>query len=186
MNKEPIQQEIERLLTTIQNQFKNICTKTYTPEDAVNFLNHVNELNKKTAVWDFLNAHEAIKSTHETIRQTEIPSVDIIEKEEPQAPLFEQAAETKRPEEKAPTMPVKEESKIIDIKQNIGIGDKFEFINELFNGNASEYDDAIKQMNSSSTAEQIQMIFETLKKKYKWNNENESANKLWELIKNSF
>lgn len=59
-------------------------------------------------------------------------------------------------------------NKISDLKAAIGINDKFLFINELFDGNMHEYNDAIEQLNNSGSLNEAFALIDKLKEKYNW------------------
>lgn len=55
-----------------------------------------------------------------------------------------------------------------DIKSAIGINEKFLFINELFQGNVHDYNDAIKALNSAEGLEEALEVFQKLHGEYQW------------------
>lgn len=59
-------------------------------------------------------------------------------------------------------------NKISDLKSAIGINDKFLFINELFDGNMHEYNEAIDQLNSIASIEEAIATIDKLKEKHNW------------------
>lgn len=67
---------------------------------------------------------------------------------------------------------------IADLKTAIGINDKFQFINDLFEGRIELYNDAIQRLNSCGTAIMADVVFSELKSKYNWNEQGEAFNKL--------
>ncbi len=111
----------------------------------------------------------------------------------PPAPPIEEAKE-KAPAEKKETkketvMSIAEKQqhkKIADLKTFIGINEKFQFINELFEGNMKEYNVAIDQINSFATLEEAESYIANLEDVYKWNSENEIAENFKELTQRHF
>lgn len=76
--------------------------------------------------------------------------------------------------------------KIIDIKTAIGINDKFLFINEIFKGEMSAYNQAIEKLNQTSDFSGAIHFIEELKSNY-GNEENKTSfNKLFEIAKRRF
>lgn len=71
---------------------------------------------------------------------------------------------------------------ITDLKSAIGINDKFQFANELFEGNMQEYNIAIQQLNSAETIESAMDYFSSLQQLYDWNPDNETLKRLLDLV----
>jgi hypothetical protein len=71
---------------------------------------------------------------------------------------------------------------ISDLKTAIGINDRFLFINELFDGDMREYDEALKSFNACASLQDAISIFEHAKNSRKWTNDLESVNKLLDFI----
>ncbi len=78
------------------------------------------------------------------------------------------------------------QNKILDIKTAIGINDKFLFINQIFKGEMSAYNQAIEKLNQTSTFSDAIHIIEELKSNY-GNEENKTSFiKLFEIAKRRF
>ncbi|MCA0430549.1 MAG: hypothetical protein LCH32_08600 [Bacteroidetes bacterium] len=60
-------------------------------------------------------------------------------------------------------------------KLNIGLNDKFRFINELFNQNANEYNIAIEQFNTITTLNDAERFCTSLSSLYNWNEKSETV-----------
>lgn len=76
---------------------------------------------------------------------------------------------------------------VSDLRKSIGINEKFAFINELFDGNQTAYNEAIDQLNGSAGhSEAIAYIENDLIPKYQWNGESDSFLKLKNLIDRRF
>lgn len=73
--------------------------------------------------------------------------------------------------------------KIDDIKQAISIGDRFRFQRELFNGNGEDMNKTLHYINQLASFDEV-MAF--LKTKYKWDNNNESADDFTQIVKRKF
>jgi len=79
-----------------------------------------------------------------------------------------------------------QENNVIDLRTTIGINDKFLFINELFEGNMRIYDEAIQQLNTSTTMAQADMLLLDLKIAYNWDSESPTVKKFVELVRRKF
>ena len=78
-------------------------------------------------------------------------------------------------------------SPVSDLKKFIGINDKFAFINELFEGNLSSYNEAIERLNQSKDLNDALDYFEkALHQKYSWNSENATTQHLRNLVERRF
>ena len=69
---------------------------------------------------------------------------------------------------------------------NIGLNDKFRFINDLFVKKAEEYNLAIEQLNNLKTHNDCEIYLSSLKKLYGWNDDNEVVNLFYALVKKRF
>ena len=77
-------------------------------------------------------------------------------------------------------------NKIFDLKSAIGINEKFQFINELFDGNMKEYTVAVDQINSFSSLTEAESYIANLKEVYKWKPDNHIADNFKELVERRF
>lgn len=75
---------------------------------------------------------------------------------------------------------------VSDIKTAIGINEKFLFINELFNGNMHDYNNAIKRLNRAQNIEEAAIIFDELKNQYDWNSEGQTTLQLLDFVERRF
>ena len=76
--------------------------------------------------------------------------------------------------------------KISDLKAAIGINEKFQFINELFEGNMKEYNVAIDQINNFISRSEAESYLANLQEVYKWSDENPIAANFLELVERRF
>mgnify|MGYP000877802837 CR=1 FL=1 len=67
---------------------------------------------------------------------------------------------------------------ISDLKAAIGINEKFQFINDLFEGRTDRYNDAITRLNSCSSINEASIVMSQLNMEHKWNKESDAYNKL--------
>ena len=73
-----------------------------------------------------------------------------------------------------------------DLRQAIGINEKFLFINGLFNGDLGRYNKAIDEFNELSTKEGVNAHFLELKIHNQWSDDNEGVVKLKALLDRKF
>lgn len=71
---------------------------------------------------------------------------------------------------------------IDDLKNAIGINEKFQFVNDLFEGRIELYNDAISRLNSCDSVNNAENIFEGLKSTHGWNENTEACHKLKSFI----
>ena len=76
--------------------------------------------------------------------------------------------------------------RIADLKAAIGINEKFQFINELFDGNMKEYNCAVDQVNNFSSHSEAESYIANLKDVYKWQPDNHIADSFMELVQRRF
>lgn len=75
---------------------------------------------------------------------------------------------------------------ISDIKAAIGINDRFQFANDLFEGNMQEYEIGIQQLNSSENIDSAMIYFHSLQQLYTWDLENDTVKRLLELVERRY
>lgn len=79
-----------------------------------------------------------------------------------------------------------QQSQIADLRQAIGINEKFLFINGLFNGDLTRYNKAIDEFNDLTTKEGVNAHFLELKIHNQWSDDNDGAVKLKALLDRKF
>lgn len=77
-------------------------------------------------------------------------------------------------------------SPISDIKGHISIAKKFEYINNMFAGDATVYNDTIEFLNAGESIESARLKMDELSKKYQWDLENKSIVKFIELVERRY
>lgn len=76
---------------------------------------------------------------------------------------------------------------LADLKQSIGINERFSFINELFSGDQALYHQSIENINKMMTYEDAhRLIHEDLAVQLKWNTDTERFKQFDELVKRRF
>ncbi|MGI8892945.1 MAG: hypothetical protein ACR2GN_05735, partial [Bacteroidia bacterium] len=79
------------------------------------------------------------------------------------------------------------QNRVKDLKQAIGINEKFLFINELFEGSLNDYNNAISQLNSLSSKDEAEKYMDSeLKIKFKWNDSSKAHTIFVQLIERRF
>ncbi len=76
--------------------------------------------------------------------------------------------------------------KIVDIKSAIGINEKFFFINELFDGNMKDYNDAIDELDNCVSPSEAKGYLNSLFEKHNWNEELDAFIQLKEFIERKY
>lgn len=71
---------------------------------------------------------------------------------------------------------------ISDLKAAIGINEKFQFINELFEGSADRYNEAINLLNVCTGSSEANLLFDDLKTRYTWDEQNPAFKRLHEFV----
>jgi hypothetical protein len=73
-----------------------------------------------------------------------------------------------------------------DLKMAIGINDKFLFINELFGGSPSDYNEAIEKLNLAEGLPEAENTLADYETQHKWDGNSEASNRLKKLIEKKF
>ncbi len=77
-------------------------------------------------------------------------------------------------------------NKITDLKEAIGINEKFYFINELFDGVMKEYNEAIESLNTHLSKEEAFNYLNQLKEERDWNEGSEALGQLKDILERKF
>ena len=77
-------------------------------------------------------------------------------------------------------------SKVSDLRQSIGINEKFLFINELFNGDMGRYNKAVDELNDLQTLKGAETFLLELKIQNQWDDELDAFLKLKDLSERKF
>lgn len=73
-----------------------------------------------------------------------------------------------------------------DVKNYIGLNEKFQFIKHLFDNNSKEYDAAIHQLSEYTSYGDAETYLFSLKDSYKWNEEDSVVQNFYAIIKKAF
>lgn len=167
--------------------FDHICSQ----ESSRSTLNTNNVIEEKvvenSTIAEIVVENEIVEPVSEIIDsetvidlKEEAPIVEVIEE-----PVFA----TVVVETKIEDIPPKKEPKTVllpDIKSNIGINDKFQFIADLFQNNSEKYEAAIKQLNSFNTKDSSLLFVEELRQQYKWKEDDYTAQQLTNIVTRRF
>lgn len=124
-----------------------------------------------------INLIDAIEEQGEV---TTIPAKEADENKKSVNEKFAKSAE-------APTLAQKLSSKPIGkIKDSIALNEKFLFMNDLFQGENSFYNESIDQLDSFNNLVEATKFFQDLKTKFEWTEEMESVTKFFALIERRF
>jgi hypothetical protein len=77
--------------------------------------------------------------------------------------------------------------KVESIGNSIALGQRFMFINQLFNGSKDDFEQAVTEINNSHTLENaLNMVTQKLAQKYNWNLKDEAVIDLLTIVKRKF
>jgi len=198
MDKKAIKNEIDSLIQKMKERSSAVSDidKISDAEMTV-LIDTVDELYQKLAVLKYLKSNpetkalvdekqDEVKQEPEKPAETNVPPVDLFGGELP--PVFVQEkpkAEKKvvKKEEKPLQVISKiQKPKLDNLNTAIGLNDKFQFANELFEGSMPEYNVAIQQLNTAETIESAMEYVENLQQLYNWDFENETVKRLLDLV----
>ncbi len=157
------------------------------------------ETSEKTVAEEVVPVQEEPQETAPAEKKTESPIPE--EKPEPEVSaakpaettldLFSAApketlGETLKPSEEPALADTLQSSGISDLREAIGINDKFLFINELFNGDLERYNKVLDELNGFSGLPGAQTYLAELQVQYQWDEESPAYRKLGDLLKRKF
>ena len=73
-----------------------------------------------------------------------------------------------------------------DLKMAIGINDKFLFINDLFNGDPPNYNDAIEKLNLAGGAEEAMKTLDDFREQLGWTDRSEAFGRLRKIVQSRY
>jgi len=73
-----------------------------------------------------------------------------------------------------------------DLKMAIGINDKFLFINDLFNGDPPNYNDAIEKLNLAGGAEEAMKTLDGFREQLGWTDRSEAFGRLRKIVQSRY
>lgn len=208
MNKASVRKEISSLIDSIKQHSDDIGTKQHIPQLELELILHkIKKLYEKSIVFNYLNSlpeEEPVIIDPKQIELFNVSDTDKKESKEINEPptsvktLFAEEILEDKASKKVPEKEKKKESSdksvadklqkkpIIDIKTAIGINEKFQFINELFESNAQEYNIAINQLNICNSFSEAEAYIKSLKEIYKWKDDSPVALSFTDLVERRF
>lgn len=205
MDKKSIRKEIAALINSIKEHSDNIGDKEHIPQLELELILHkIEKLYQKSIVFNHLNSSPdqvqlSVKKESEVvtpkpeIKPEPVKVIEAVDKptdlfgsEIPlvtEKPKLEKKIEKKEEKkEPAPVVNKIQKPAIADLNKAIGLNDRFQFANELFEGNMQEYSIAIQQLNGSGSIESAMDYFSNLQQLYEWDLEKDSVKRLLELV----
>lgn len=120
----------------------------------------------------------------EFIHPNQTNLLDQIESEKKNVSVNEKLAETKK--EQKTVAEKLQKSPIQDLRKVIGLNQKFLFMNDLFEGEKSNYDEALDKLNTFDSFDEANDYISEIKAKYNWENETESVISFVELVERRY
>jgi hypothetical protein len=160
-----------------------VPSATFTPEKEIR--------EEEKEVIEEKSTEQVIEKPSESIKETfQKPDTNFTEKREPiksTVDLFsDNAAETIGDKlgtrDDSSIADKMQKSQVNDLRQAIGINEKFLFINELFNGDLGRYNKVIDELNELTTPEGIKAYLIELKVANQWPDKNDAYLKLKTLL----
>jgi len=184
MDKNLLRKDIESLINSIKEDFDNTLDHDDIPSlELAIIVNKIEKLHQKAIVFNYLN-DKIQDSVRDQIEVTETSQENILPTL--QTDLFGGAIVPKSIAQ--PSLKVKQEAEqkretVTDIHTLIGINEKFQFINDLFDDTVNEYNAAINQLNNYNSFTEAESYLNSIKEIYKWDNDNLIVKKFIAIIK---
>ncbi|MDX2172932.1 MAG: hypothetical protein SFY56_07420 [Bacteroidota bacterium] len=191
---------LDKVLNKLKVQIKDLtptmelfADETIHPsvKDCEQFKEQLIALQESLAIYKYQKLDKEISPSfniHAKVSEKEIEAVKPIIndlKEENKVSVVEKTIETKAinpstqiSDEKYPTTHHK--------KLNIGLNDKFRFINELFKQNNTEYNVVFEQLNSLKTWNECEFYLNSLKDVYEWKSTDDTVKYFYSIAKKRF
>jgi uncharacterized membrane protein len=191
-----LEQTLNKLQSTIHETLPNLelfvdGTVQPSSQDCENLQKQLQKLQEHLSVFKYLKTNKEISPSfgiHSKVSEviatrTDVVAEEVIKQEE-QTKVAEPIKETelRSPIELVATPALNHEAKKLEITLN----QKFQFINELFDQNATEYGLAIDQLNECTTWQDADSYLLSLKSVYNWKDANETYKRLKEITKKRF
>ncbi len=160
MDKNQIRKDVISLIENIKSHFDNALNQDHIPQlELETIVNKIEKLHQKAIILHYLNDKHT-EHNLENIDTTTTPPV--------QTDLFGSSISPKTPTQKGIPSTEKKEIPVNDIHTAIGINEKFQFINNLFEGNTNEYTAALNQLNNYTSFEEAEPYLNSINEIYKW------------------
>jgi len=79
-----------------------------------------------------------------------------------------------------------QKQRIESLKGVIGLNDRFQFVKDLFDGDAKKYEDVIYTLNNFKKLDEALQYFSTLKYRFNWDEEQDAYEKLTQMIERKY
>jgi hypothetical protein len=127
------------------------------------------------------------ESTKQIFQKPDVPLPEKEDEPKSTVDLFSDSAsesigERIGPKDQSSVADKMQKSQVNDLRQAIGINEKFLFINELFNGDLGRYNKVIDELNELKTQEGINAYLIELKVANQWSDKNDAYLKLKSLL----
>lgn len=140
---------------------------------------------------------DPVAETPETIVATEEPEPDVVPDEETgeepapktTADLFSGSptiADSFQAEKDNSIAAMVSPQSVQDLKMAIGINDKFLFINDLFNGDPPNYNDAIEKLNLADDAQEAMKTLDGFREQLGWTDRSEAFGRLRKIVQSKY
>jgi hypothetical protein len=174
MTREVLQQEVRELMETITEQVK--ATEEFKGRmpliEADILMANIRKLYEYIYKLQHLEEESAPKSRKMPIKPA---TIDLFAEEEPVYNMtLDTPSPSSHPSPSSPTSP--------QLKSLIGINDKFLFINELFDGNLKEYNEAIETLSGFKDSRAAMEFLNLLREKNMWETSSRAFVKLKGMI----
>lgn len=175
--------EREHLIKEIHDLAERIKTNT---SDADSLLADVAHLYEMVILLKHLPVKKAEEKERADVRVEAKTNAepDLFSTVEPQTAVADSSS--KQPKSSESVAEKLSQKKVADLKSVIGINEKFQFINELFEGNMKEYNVALDQINNFTSLSEAVNYLANLKEVYKWSTDNAVASNFEKLVQRRF
>ena len=178
VDKNNLKNEISQLLVKLKEQYSVFeASIEMKEEDIQTFIDLSKQIADAAVVLKYLNT---------------LPAEDIIKNKKQTAINFEleNGVENKlqytSKEDEQEIVEKLGDSRLRDIKKLIGINDRYQFVKELFEGSAQEFDIAVNQINNMADEDELNNYINGLKGIYNWSEEEAVTGNFISLVQSKF
>jgi len=194
--------EIADLINSIKEHSDNIAGKAHIPQLELEvILDKIEKLYKRSIVLNYLSSQSEEENDVKPLTvETSLQQPEVItppEKTTPEEPnkkaqvvidLFSEAEPAVNPKVKTESNLSQkfQQTRIDNLKSAIGINEKFQFVNDMFEGSTNEYHAAVDELNAFTDLEEANIYLNNLKDVYKWDMDKPVIRTFMELVKRRF
>lgn len=175
--------------TVIEQKIEIENTIESEPETELNILTEDDSETIEKSELDTDNNEESISDEQKTDNQEVPDDFDLFsgssigDKFEEKQTIVEKISEDKKIESVGDKI---QQDKISELKSAIGINEKFFFINELFDGDMKNYNEAIEKLDALAGLEEGLLLLEELREENDWKEDNDAYIQLKEFVDRKF